>query len=101
MIVMIQEPIKLAMPILQWNLSAAIEKWPDHTSIVVTPRNPTSWMAEIVITQWKPASLALVIHADSGPIDSPLKHLIRPLNFHTSTLTTHFGPLSEHIPSVG
>ena len=52
LIAMIQEPIKLAMPILQWNLSAAIEKWPDYTLIVVTPRNPTSWMAEIVITQW-------------------------------------------------
>ena len=51
-IAMIQEPIKLAMPILQWNLSAAIEKWPDYTSIVVTPWNPTSWMAEIVTTQW-------------------------------------------------
>ena len=99
MIAMIQEPIKLAMPILQWNLSAAIEKWPDHTSIVVTPRNPTSWMADSDYTV-EPASLALVIHADSGPIDSPLKHLIQPLNFHASTLTTHFGPLSEHIPSV-
>ena len=26
-IVIILDPIKLAMPILQWNLSAAIEKW--------------------------------------------------------------------------
>ena len=55
-IAMIQEQIKLAMPKPQWNLSAAIERWPDYTVKPVysghPSRNPTSCMAEIVITQW-------------------------------------------------